>query len=487
MPIAQADLLDPTATPGVGPLVVLAAVRGEDLHVEGPVDARMAAGAPQIMATLVDWWGLPPLAVEVDDVYDTPADGDGGRPLLHPGRRLVVDPARPARRAARRSGHAPRLGAPGLDDPGRRRGRDPRRPPRGRRRVRAWRSSRWSPRPRPCSTPIARWMDTVVPALTGTGLQVAGRMRRLVLTTDHPVHVHRRTGVDPDLVGPLRTGRTEVVAGNLERTRAQRIAHLLGSPLARRSLQVCWEAGTAGNCGRCSKCLITMAGLAMAGDPDPAAGFAAPIDPDHVRQVALRPEMAQLVTPIIEGLPPAYEELRRAWSDAWDRANGRDPPSPLGRRMPHPPSPGPRCPSGSPPRCGPPPASPSPRHRHRWGGVRGPSPCAPRSTSTTRSGPWPTPTPTGPTRGRSSSTTSATAPATATRPTWPSPWPAITVPAPPTCPGSCGLGSTLRSSMPSRCGGCSARPGPGCGGGPTVTSNRCASSRRSSRAACRCR
>ena len=76
VPIAQADLLDPTATPGVGPLVVLAAVRGEDLHVEGPVDARMAAGAPQIMATLADWWGLPPLAVGVDDVYDTPADGD---------------------------------------------------------------------------------------------------------------------------------------------------------------------------------------------------------------------------------------------------------------------------------------------------------------------------------------------------------------------------------------------------------------------------
>jgi hypothetical protein len=76
VPIAQADLLDPTATPGVAPLVMVAAARGEDLHVEGPVDALMAIGAPRIMATLVDWWSLPPLTVRVDDVYDSPADGD---------------------------------------------------------------------------------------------------------------------------------------------------------------------------------------------------------------------------------------------------------------------------------------------------------------------------------------------------------------------------------------------------------------------------
>ena len=54
----------------------------------------------------------------------------------------------------------------------------------------------------------------------------------------------------------------------------------------------------------------------------PAAGFAAPVDPDHVRQMALGVDTGPFVTPVIEGLPPAYEELRRAWSDAWDRANG---------------------------------------------------------------------------------------------------------------------------------------------------------------------
>jgi hypothetical protein len=320
VPIAQADLLDPTATPGVAPLAVLAAARGEDLHVEGPVDALMAAGAPQIMATLADWWGLPPRTIRVDDVYDTPADGDAvglfftrgvdsWSTLLDlldepPGDRVThlvsvrLDSTTPAVVETEIvAGHHAVAAELGLE-------------------VVEVESSTQA-----LLNPYRRWMDTAAPALTGAGLQIAGRMRRLVLATDHPVHVDLRAGAHPALIGPLRTGRTEVVAGNLERTRGQRIAHLLGSPLARRSLQACWEEGTARNCGRCAKCLITMALLAIAGDPDPAAGFAFSIDPDLVRQLAVAPEWEPYVTAIIEGLPPDHEELRRAWSDAWDRAN----------------------------------------------------------------------------------------------------------------------------------------------------------------------
>jgi len=320
VPIAQADLLDPTATPGVAPLVMLAAVRGEDLHVEGPVDARMATGAPQIMAALADWWDLPPLAVRVDDVYDTPADGDAvglfftrgvdsWSTLLDlldepPGDRVThlvsVRQASPITQAVQAeivAGHRLVAAELGLE-------------------VVEVESSAQA-----LLSTHRRGIDTAAPALTGAGLQVAGRMHRLMLTAGHPGHVHTSTGVDSALIGPLRTGRTEVVAGNPERTRGQRVAHLLDSPLARRSLQVCGTEGTAGSCGRCGPCLITMAELAIAGDPDPAAGFAAPIDPEHVRQMALGPEMGPFMAPIIEGLPPAYEELRRAWSDAWDRAN----------------------------------------------------------------------------------------------------------------------------------------------------------------------
>lgn len=324
VPIAHADLLDPTATPGVAPLVVLAAVRGEDLHVEGPVDARMAAGAPAIMAVLADWWDLPPLAVRVDEVYETPPGGDGvglfftrgvdsWSTLLDlldepPGDRVThlvaVRHGTPTMRAVQAeiiAGHRPVADERGLEL------------------VTVETSAQ------DLLDPHRRWIDTAALALTGAGLQVAAGLHRLVLTGDHPVGVHSRTGIDTHLIGPLRTGRTEVVAGNPVRARGQRIAHLLGSPQARATLQVCWAGATPGNCGRCGKCLITMAELAIAGDPDPAAGFDAPVDPDHVRQLVLGPEMGPFMAPIIEGLPPAHEELRRAWSDAWERANDVEP------------------------------------------------------------------------------------------------------------------------------------------------------------------
>ena len=320
VPIDHADLLDPTASPGVAPLVVLAAVRGEDLHVEGPVDARTAAGAPKAMAVLADWWDLPPLVVRIDDVHETPAGADGvglfftrgvdswstlldllDEPVGDRVTHLVsVRHGHPAMRAAQAeiiAGHRPVATELGLEL------------------VTVETSAQ------ELLDPHRRWIDTAALTLTGAGLQVAAGLHRLVLTGDHPVGVHSRTGIDTHLIGPLRTGRTEVVAGNPVRSREARVAHVLGSPRARRSLQVCWAGLTSGNCGRCGKCLLTMAELALAGDPDPAAGFDAPIDPDHVRQMALGPEMGPFMAPIIEGLPPAYEELRRAWSDAWERAN----------------------------------------------------------------------------------------------------------------------------------------------------------------------
>lgn len=320
VPLAWADLLDPTATPGVAPLVVLAAGRGEDLHIEGPVDARMASGATQALATLADRWDLPPLTVRVDEVYDTPADGGAVGLLFRrdvsswsalldlldepPGDRvthLVVghDPSvAPTVQAEVVAGHRDVASELGLElvEVG--------------------------------STAHALLaahgigVDAATPALVGAGLQVAGRMRHLVLATDPPV---AGAGMEPALVGVLQTGRTEVVAGDAGRTRGQRVAHLLGSPLARRSLRVDAANDTGGSCGRCAPCLITMSELALAGDPDPAAGFAARLDLDLVRRLDLGPEAGPALTSIIEGLPPAHEELRRAWSDAWDRANDAAP------------------------------------------------------------------------------------------------------------------------------------------------------------------
>jgi hypothetical protein len=55
-----------------------------------------------------------------------------------------------------------------------------------------------------------------------------------------------------------------------------------------------------------------MAELAVAGDPERVAGFEAPIYVEHVRHLLLALESAPFVTTIVEGLPPAYEELHRA-------------------------------------------------------------------------------------------------------------------------------------------------------------------------------
>src|SRR5699024_9612753 len=91
------------------------------------------------------------------------------------------------------------------------------------------------------------------------------------------------TGTDPQVIRATGTGAVEVVMGNARRDRGERVAHLLTDPLARATLQVCWEGGTAGNCGRCRKCQLTLGALVLAGDRDPAAGFGHGPDPEIVR------------------------------------------------------------------------------------------------------------------------------------------------------------------------------------------------------------
>ncbi len=97
------------------------------------------------------------------------------------------------------------------------------------------------------------------------------------------------TGADPRLL-PLMSGPITVEVGNHHRDRVERAAHLLSDPLARATVQVCWEGGTAENCGRCEKCQRTMAAFAAAGDRDPAAAFGAPLDPDLVPETLHNPD-----------------------------------------------------------------------------------------------------------------------------------------------------------------------------------------------------
>ncbi|CAN5612325.1 hypothetical protein BH24ACT4_BH24ACT4_12970 [soil metagenome] len=325
VPRAHADLLDTTATPALPALVTAAVLRGEDLEVEGSVDVTAAQGATALAGIFAEWWDLDPIRVEVASTYEAPS-GPGGVGLFFTRGvdscstllDLLDEPAgdrvthllsvhhglgeqRPVE-AEIIDGH--RAVADELD----------------------LSLVVLSTNVRALLDPHRPWGDTFGPALVSTGLVAAAGLRRLVLAGAHPASVHTRTGADPDLLDAIGTGRTEVIFGNPRRDRDARLVHLLGTPRARQTLQVCWEGMTAGNCGRCLKCQHTMAGLLLAGDADPTTGFDGPLDPALVRGQHLRAQLDDMVRGLREDLPPEHEELRRAWADAWLTSHGDGPP-----------------------------------------------------------------------------------------------------------------------------------------------------------------
>ncbi len=321
VPLAHADLLDPTATPGAATLATVAAARGEDLVIEGALDARTASTVGDLARLLAGWWGTGEPAVEVGDTYEAPAAGDGVGLFFSRGvdswsTLLDLLDAPPPDRVTHlitvHHGPPAIFRAVEADIVA------------GNRMVADQLGLELvvvETTARTLLDPFRRWLDTSGSVIVATGLQVATGLRRLVLSGAHTADVHTRTGADPDVVAVLGTSRTEVVQGNPDRTRDQRVAHLAGSPLARQTLQVCWEGLTGGNCGRCLKCQLTMASLVLAADPDPSAGFDHGPDPALVREMRLGGETASLLAGILTRLPPEHEELRRAWSDAWDRSN----------------------------------------------------------------------------------------------------------------------------------------------------------------------
>lgn len=323
VPIEHADLLDPTATPGALALVTAAAARGEDLVVEGPVDEEAVAGLSEVGRLLSTWWRTGETRVEIAEttaVRGAPGDGvglfftrgvDSWSTLLD-----LLELAPPDRVTHLLTVHH---GPPDLF-----------------RRVEAEHILGHQAVADELGLPLvvlettARrlldahriWNDTVGPTLVATGLQVGAGLHRLVLTGAHTGDVHTLTGSDPHLVDAITTSRVQVDLGNPDRTRDQRVAHLRTSPLARATLQVCWEGMGAGNCGRCRKCQVTMASLLLAGDPDPSAGFDVPIDAAVLATLWISPDLATFVSGMIDVLPAEAEAVRRALSDAWDRSRG---------------------------------------------------------------------------------------------------------------------------------------------------------------------
>lgn len=321
LPVERADLLDATATPTVAVLAVVATLRGEDLVVEAPVDRAALDGAHRLTATLASWWETPTPAIDVDGTFDARRTGDGvglfftrgvdsWSTLLDlldepPGDRVThlysVHQAHEDRRPIEAEvveGHRRVASELGLD------------------------LVVVSTTIRALVDPFKPWIQVAGPGLISAGLTAAAGMGRLVMAGSHAEDVVSRTGTDAGVIRATTTGAVEVALGNPVRDRLERVAHLLTDPLARATLQVCWEGSTSGNCGRCRKCQLTMAALALAGDRDPGAGFGHGPDPALVRAGGIKPDGVPMVRPLAERLPPEHEELRRAYADVVATAVG---------------------------------------------------------------------------------------------------------------------------------------------------------------------
>ncbi|HXH59468.1 hypothetical protein, partial [Iamia sp.] len=325
LPVAHADLLDPTATPTAAVLATLAAARGEDLVIEGAVDARAAEGATEIARLLAGWWGTEAPAIEIETTSDHARGGDGVGLFFTRGvdswsTLLDLIEAPPGERVTHLFSlqHGDALHRPvdaAIID--------------GHRAVAAELGLELVPMAttvRVLLDPLQPWARVDGPSLVSAGLTAGCGLARLVYSGVAPVGVPIRSGSDPDVVRRLSTAGTDVVLGNPHRHRHERIAHILGHTVARSHLQVCWEGMTAGNCGRCNKCLSTMSALLLAGDPDPSRGFDVGIDVERVRRSRLTPaDISGLPRALAEGLGPEHEDLRRAWADVWALAHDEEP------------------------------------------------------------------------------------------------------------------------------------------------------------------
>ncbi len=335
-PERRAEWLDPTSRPVLSTLATIAAARGEDLIVEGPADEESVAQATRVAAFLAARWGTS-TAVRVDDVRAAPEGGDDVGLLFTRGADswstlLDLLDAGPPDRVTRlvwvHSSLQPEIQrqervvaasiAPIAADLG-------------------LECAVVGTTARALLDHRQEWIHTHTPVLAGAALTFGATLRRLVISGSYPAAQPTNAADTPELIEMLGTGATTTVFGNPDRQRHERISHLARHPLARSTLLVCWEQGIERNCGRCRKCLLTMTALALADDPDPAAGFEAPLDPDVVRTIDVPASLGPLVAPLVRagsdrpGRGRAWwrrrrrdamvRELALAWDDAWKRSN----------------------------------------------------------------------------------------------------------------------------------------------------------------------
>ena len=317
--------IEETATPFLPIGLVLAAVQGLDLRIDGPVDPVAADGAGVAAGLLAGWfgWTAPRIAVGDAAPATEPATATG----LFFSRGLDSMTTLIQRRAD----IGVLLGMDWHDAPLATEGT-----------AEIWRGTQAAaddaglPLLR-LTTNARRFLDPVVPwelshgAVLGALAQLASpSIGTAIISGTHPEGREAPYGSHPQLDPCWSSSRVRVVYAAGGGGRNEKAAVVATDPFAVRWLKVCWERPGDGNCGRCAKCLMTLTNFHIAGRLEAVRDrFDAPLTPEAVSAVADRAILSpENVEALIEALDPA-DPLLEPWTRVLRRAIEHDP---TGRR-----------------------------------------------------------------------------------------------------------------------------------------------------------
>jgi hypothetical protein len=252
-------------------LLIPAAIRGEPLEIESPVDRLWIERAPAIVRQVKEWWQVPGTEVIATDVVDAPRVQPGAiahcftggvdsfYALLHAETppailvyahgfdieledRIRLDAFLPGfRETAATFGARVVLIATNL---------------------RSHNASR-------CINQKKRhddWKKSHGGALAALGHLLSDQVERLVIPSSYPYHDPHPWGSHWDLDHLWASQRLTLEHADATLRRDGKVRAIADHVLVQRNLRVCWQTRTpSGNCSRCEKCVRTMIALAMCG------------------------------------------------------------------------------------------------------------------------------------------------------------------------------------------------------------------------------
>ncbi len=101
--------------------------------------------------------------------------------------------------------------------------------------------------------------------LASVGLIFERRLRAVYVAATHSTGSIVPWGSHPETDPLLSTAATRIIHDGSDTGRSEKTAFISRSPVAMRSLHVCFRSPSSDNCGRCRKCLLTMVTLELTG------------------------------------------------------------------------------------------------------------------------------------------------------------------------------------------------------------------------------